>query len=165
MKEDKMDIESDCSTPALYSNEKEKMSSKNHKIKIPDNRKRRRKGENWDVAKSIRWLPKVMVKSEQAKAETMRELEIMRADADIKEAKTIVNDDIGRIGRILEYANFLIADLSRDSLYLFIEVPEMPRDAESNNSSSLQRPDHFSYLQRVVSFAYQKWCRPGAGND
>ncbi|GJY04656.1 trihelix transcription factor ASIL2 [Tanacetum coccineum] len=180
---DKMDIESDCSTPALYNNEKEKMSSKNHKIKIPDNRKRRRKGENWDVAKSIRWLPKVMVKSEQAKAETMRELEKMRADADIKEAKTIVNDDMGRIRRILDYANLLhimaiilwfyhllsdmknvlgslIADLSRDSLYLFIEVPEMPRDAESNNSSSLQRPDHFIYLQRVVSFASQKFLQP-----
>ncbi|GJT03830.1 hypothetical protein Tco_0838292 [Tanacetum coccineum] len=127
-----MDIESDCSTPTLYINEKEKMSSKNHKIKIPDNRKGRRKGENWDVAKSIRWLPKVMVKFKQAKAETMRELEKMRADADIKEAK-----------------QSLIADLSRDSLYLFIEVPEMPRDEESNNSSSLQRPDHYSYLQSV----------------
>nr|GFB91294.1 hypothetical protein [Tanacetum cinerariifolium] len=149
------------------------MSSKNHKIKIPHNRKTRRKGENLDVAESIRWLPKVMVKSEQAKAETMRELEKMRVDADIKEAKTIVNDDIGRIRRILDYANLLhvmardtrnsseqllgrSSDLSRDSLYLFIEVPEMPRDAESNNSSSLQRPDHFSYLQRVVSFASQK---------
>ncbi|GJY11075.1 hypothetical protein Tco_0379260 [Tanacetum coccineum] len=121
-----------------------------------------------------------MVKSKQAKAETMRELEKMRADADIKEAKTIVNDDMGRIRRILDYANLLhimaiilwfyhllsdmknvlgslIADLSRDSLYLFIEVPEMPRDAESNNSSSLQRPDHFIYLQRVVSFASQNW--------
>lgn len=84
---DKMDIESDCSTPALYSNEKEKLSSKNHRTKMPDNRKRRRKRENWDVAESIRWLAKVMVKSEQAKAETMRELEKMRADADIKRSE------------------------------------------------------------------------------
>ncbi|PWA81644.1 sequence-specific DNA binding transcription factor [Artemisia annua] len=53
---DKMDIESDCSTPALYT-------------------------------ESIRWLAKVMVKSEQAKAETMRELEKMRADADIKRSE------------------------------------------------------------------------------
>nr|GEX65011.1 hypothetical protein [Tanacetum cinerariifolium] len=111
---DKMDIESGGSIPALYINEKEKMSSKNDKIKIPENRKRQRKGENWDVAESIRCL---------------------------------------------------IADLYRDSLYLFIEVLEMPRDVESNNSSSLQMPDHFSYLHRVVSFASHKWCRPGAEND
>lgn len=81
---DKMEIESDCSTPALYSNDKEKIQPKNNKTKITDNKKRRRKGDNWDVAESIRWLAKVMVRSEQAKVETMRELEKMRADAEIK---------------------------------------------------------------------------------
>lgn len=72
---EKMEIESDCSTPALYSNE---IDRKNRKAK------RRRKGEKWDVGESIRWLAKVMVRSEQAKVETMRELEKMRADAEIK---------------------------------------------------------------------------------
>lgn len=81
---EKMEIETDCSTPALYSNDKEKIQTKNHKTRIPDNRKRRRKSENWDVAESIRWLAKVMVRSEQAKVETMRELEKMRADAEVK---------------------------------------------------------------------------------
>ncbi|KAI3709945.1 hypothetical protein L2E82_39715 [Cichorium intybus] len=81
---EKMDIETDCSTPALYSNDKEKIPTKSHKSRITDNRKRRRKGENWDVAESIRWLAKVMVRSEQAKVETMRELEKMRADAEVK---------------------------------------------------------------------------------
>lgn len=81
---EKMEVETDCSTPALYSNEKEKKQTKNHKTRMTDNRKRRRKGENWDVAESIRWLAKVMVRSEQAKVETMRELEKMRADAEVK---------------------------------------------------------------------------------
>lgn len=81
---EKMEIETDCSTPALYSNDKEKIPSKNHKTRITDSRKRRRKSESWDVAESIRWLAKVMVRSEQAKAETMRELEKMRADAEVK---------------------------------------------------------------------------------
>ncbi|XP_076960346.1 uncharacterized protein LOC143636707 [Bidens hawaiensis] len=83
---EKMEIETDCSTPALYSNdqEKDKVQIKNHKTRIPDSRKRRRKGENRDVAESIRWLAKVMMRSEQAKAETMQEVEKMRADAEIK---------------------------------------------------------------------------------
>ncbi|XP_076896671.1 uncharacterized protein LOC143549714 [Bidens hawaiensis] len=83
---EKMEIETDCSTPALYSNDKEKdkVQIKNHKTRIPNSRKRRRKGENRDVAESIRWLAKVMMRSEQAKVETMREVEKMRADAEIK---------------------------------------------------------------------------------
>ncbi|KAI3741544.1 hypothetical protein L1987_59218 [Smallanthus sonchifolius] len=81
---EKMETETECSTPALYSNDKEKIKTKNHKTRITDNRKRRRKGENWDVAESIRWLAKVMMRSEQAKLETMRELEKMRADAEVK---------------------------------------------------------------------------------
>ncbi|XP_071715561.1 uncharacterized protein [Rutidosis leptorrhynchoides] len=81
---EKMEIESDCSTPALYSNDNEKMQSKDQKTRITEGKKRRRKGENLDVATSIRWLAKVMVKSEQAKVETLRELEKIRADAEIK---------------------------------------------------------------------------------
>ncbi|KAF5810662.1 putative transcription factor Trihelix family [Helianthus annuus] len=83
---EKMEIETDCSTPALYSNdkEKEKIETKNHKTRVRESRKRRRKGDNWDVAESIRWLAKVMMRSEQAKVETMREVEKMRADAEVK---------------------------------------------------------------------------------
>ncbi|KAK1420346.1 hypothetical protein QVD17_21864 [Tagetes erecta] len=81
---EKMEIETDCSTPALYSNEKQKARAKNHKTRITESKKRRRKGENGDVAESIRWLAKVMMRSEQAKVETMRELEKMRAEAEIK---------------------------------------------------------------------------------
>ncbi|KAL8192265.1 hypothetical protein R6Q57_027932 [Mikania cordata] len=81
---DKMEIETDCSTPALYSNDKEKTHMKNHKTKVSDSRKRRRKGENWDIGESIRWLTKAMMRSEQAKVETMKELEKMRADAEVK---------------------------------------------------------------------------------
>ncbi|KAI3681008.1 hypothetical protein L6452_35789 [Arctium lappa] len=110
---EKMEIETDCSTPALYSNDKEKIQSKNHKTRITDNRKRRRKSENWDVAESIRWLAKVMVRSEQAKAETMRELEKMRADAEVKRGEI----DLKRTEIIahtqLEIARLLAASLGK----------------------------------------------------
>ncbi|KAK9055995.1 hypothetical protein SSX86_027082 [Deinandra increscens subsp. villosa] len=81
---EKMEIETDCSTPALYSNDNEKAQTKNHKTRITDSRKRRRKGENWDVAESMRWVARVMMRSEQAKVETMREVEKIRADAEVK---------------------------------------------------------------------------------
>ncbi|KVH88802.1 hypothetical protein Ccrd_025531 [Cynara cardunculus var. scolymus] len=109
---EKMEIETDCSTPALYSN-KEKIQSKNHKTRMTDGRKRRRKSENWDVAESIRWLAKVMVRSEQAKAETMRELEKMRADAEVKRGEI----DLKRTEIIahtqLEIARLLAASLGK----------------------------------------------------
>lgn len=110
---EKMEIETDCSTPALYSNDKEKIQSKNHKTRITEGRKRRRKSENWDVAESIRWLAKVMVRSEQAKAETMRELEKMRADAEVKRGEI----DLKRTEIIahtqLEIARLLAASLGK----------------------------------------------------
>lgn len=111
---EKMEIETDCSTPALYSNDKEKIQSKNHKTRITGSRKRRRKGENWDVAESIRWLAKVMVKSEQAKVETMRELEKMRVDAEVKRGEI----DLKRTEIIahtqLEIARLFATSLGKD---------------------------------------------------
>ncbi|KAI8545989.1 hypothetical protein RHMOL_Rhmol07G0080600 [Rhododendron molle] len=71
--------DTDSSTPALYS-DKEKMRSKNSKTRT-DKKKRRRVGE---VAESIRLLAEVVVRSEQARMETMRELEKMRAEAEAK---------------------------------------------------------------------------------
>lgn len=72
-------VDTDSSTPALYS-DKEKMKSKNSKPRL-DKKKRRRGGE---VAESIRLLAEVVVRSEQARMETMRELEKMRAEAEAK---------------------------------------------------------------------------------
>ncbi|KAL6327685.1 hypothetical protein AAG906_022625 [Vitis piasezkii] len=42
------------------------------------------KKEDWEVAESIRWLAEVVVRSEQARMDTMRELERMRVEADAK---------------------------------------------------------------------------------
>ncbi|KAF7137545.1 hypothetical protein RHSIM_Rhsim07G0067700 [Rhododendron simsii] len=72
--------DTDSSTPGLYS-DKEKMKSKNSKSRT-DKKKRRRGGG--EVAESIRLLAEVVVRSEQARMETMRELEKMRAEAEAK---------------------------------------------------------------------------------
>lgn len=78
---DKVAMETDSSTPALYS-DKEKLKSK--KIKMRIEKKKRRRREDWEVAESIRWLAEVVVRSEQARMDTMRELERMRVEADAK---------------------------------------------------------------------------------
>ncbi|XWS65477.1 hypothetical protein CRYUN_Cryun05aG0116200 [Craigia yunnanensis] len=78
---DKIAIETDSSTPALYS-DKEKLRSK--KLKTKMEKKKRRKKEEWEIAESIRWLAEVVLKSEQARMETMREIEKMRVEAEAK---------------------------------------------------------------------------------
>ncbi|KAK9282880.1 hypothetical protein L1049_011105 [Liquidambar formosana] len=78
---DKNAMETDSSTPALYS-DKEKLKSK--KVKTRMEKRKRRRREDWEVAESIRWLAEVVVRSEQARMDTMRELERMRADAEAK---------------------------------------------------------------------------------
>lgn len=49
-------------------------------------KKRRREGSNsWeDVSESIRWLAEAVVRSEQVRMDTMRELERMRGEAEAK---------------------------------------------------------------------------------
>ncbi|KAA8537336.1 hypothetical protein F0562_026977 [Nyssa sinensis] len=78
---DKIPVETDSSTPALYS-DKEKLKSK--KLKLRMEKKKRRRREDWEVAESIRWLAEVVVRSEQARMDTMRDLERMRAEAEAK---------------------------------------------------------------------------------
>ena len=74
-------METDSSTPALYS-DKEKLRSKKLKMKLE--KKKRRRKEEWEIAESIRWLAEVVVRSEQARMETMKEIEKMRAEAEAK---------------------------------------------------------------------------------
>ncbi|XWS08279.1 hypothetical protein CRYUN_Cryun41cG0066200 [Craigia yunnanensis] len=78
---DKMAMETDSSTPALYS-DKEKLRSK--KLKMKMEKKKRRKKEEWEIGESIRLLAEVVLKSEQARMETMREIEKMRVEAEAK---------------------------------------------------------------------------------
>ncbi|XP_048326988.2 trihelix transcription factor ASIL2 [Ziziphus jujuba] len=76
-------IETDSSTPALYS-EKERLRTKKMKMKMEKKNVKRRRKEQYGVAESIRWLAEVVVKSEQARMETMREIERMRVEAEAK---------------------------------------------------------------------------------
>ncbi|XVF82363.1 hypothetical protein PTKIN_Ptkin16aG0040900 [Pterospermum kingtungense] len=79
---DKIAMETDSSTPALYS-DKDKLRLKKMKMKM-ENKKKRRKKEEWEIAESIRWLAEVVLKSEQARMETMKEIEKMRVEAEAK---------------------------------------------------------------------------------
>ncbi|XP_022764374.1 trihelix transcription factor ASIL1-like [Durio zibethinus] len=95
---DKIAMETDSSTPALYS-DKQKLGSK--KLKMKMEKKKRRKKEEWEIGESIRWLAEVVLKSEQARMETMREIEKMRAEAeakrgemDLKRAEIIANTQL-----------------------------------------------------------------------
>ena len=75
-------VDTDSSTPALYG-DKEKMKSKS--LKTRADKKKRRREEEWAVVgDSIRWLAEVVVRSEQARMDTMREVEKMRAEAEAK---------------------------------------------------------------------------------
>ncbi|CAA2976181.1 Hypothetical predicted protein [Olea europaea subsp. europaea] len=78
---DKNLMEIDSSTP-LSCRRKDKLKSKNLKTKM--GRKVKRRGEESNIAESIRWLAEVVLRSEQARMETMRELERIRAEADAK---------------------------------------------------------------------------------
>lgn len=76
-------METDSSTPALYSDKEKLRSKKIMKMKM-DQKKKRRKKEEWEIGESIRWLAEVVLKSEQARMETMREIEKMRVEAEAK---------------------------------------------------------------------------------
>jgi len=82
-------IESDSSTPALYS-EKEKVRCNKRKMKSEKKKKRVRRNSNsnnsedMEIAESIRWLAEVVVRSEESRMETMKEIEKMRVEAEAK---------------------------------------------------------------------------------
>ena len=54
-------------------------------MKMKRKKRRREEGNSWeDVADSIRWLAEAVVRSEQVRMDTMRELERMRVEAEAK---------------------------------------------------------------------------------
>ncbi|KAL2337201.1 hypothetical protein Fmac_011647 [Flemingia macrophylla] len=76
--------DSDSSTPALYS-EKDKVRCNKRKMKSESNKRRRNNNEdNMEIAESIRWLAEVVVRSEQTRMDTMKEIERMRVEAEAK---------------------------------------------------------------------------------
>lgn len=76
--------EADSSTPPIDNN----LNTANTKTRRNRNRKekwtKRRREEYWETGESIRWLAEVVVRSEQARMETLREIERMRAEAEAK---------------------------------------------------------------------------------
>ncbi|KAJ7949359.1 Trihelix transcription factor [Quillaja saponaria] len=102
-------LETDSSTPALYSNKEFRCNKRNMKMENNDNK--RRKKEELDIAESIRWLAELVVKSEQARMDTMKEIERMRVEAetkrgemDLKRTEIIANTQL-EIARILASVN------------------------------------------------------------
>ncbi|CAL1413607.1 unnamed protein product [Linum trigynum] len=85
--------DSDSSTPALVHSDDEKQR-KNNKFgkRVKMKRKssaggggaRRTTRSEWGMAESIRWLAEVVVRSEQARMDTAREIEKMRMEAEAK---------------------------------------------------------------------------------
>ncbi|KAK4414557.1 Trihelix transcription factor ASIL2 [Sesamum alatum] len=84
--------DTDSTTPEIYT-EKEinpsrqpclKGKAGERKGKPEMNNKRKSREEYWEIGDSIRWLAEVVARSEQARMETMREIERMRADAEAK---------------------------------------------------------------------------------
>lgn len=96
-------LETDSSTPTC-SGDKETPKKKKKKKK---KRKMDEERDDWDLADSVRWLAEVVVRSEQARIDTMRELERIRAEAeakkgemDLKRTQIIANTQL-EIARLL----------------------------------------------------------------
>ncbi|KAL5170068.1 Trihelix transcription factor ASIL2 [Glycine soja] len=77
-------MDSDSSTPALYS-EKDKVRCNKRKMKSENNKRRRNNNnEDMEIVESIRWLAEMVVRSEQTRMDTMKEIERMRVEAEAK---------------------------------------------------------------------------------
>lgn len=77
--------ETDSSTPALYSDKRDQGQKLNKLMKRKRMRRTAREDGSWDdIADSIRWLAEAVVRSEQARMDTMREVERMRVEAEAK---------------------------------------------------------------------------------
>ncbi|KHN37684.1 hypothetical protein glysoja_007387 [Glycine soja] len=103
-------LDTDSSTPALYSQKEELRSNKRKKKTIDHNTGRRRK-EYVEIAESLRWLAEAMIRSEQARMDTMKEIERMRVEAeakrgemDLKRTEIIANTQL-EIARIFASVN------------------------------------------------------------
>ncbi|GAU28263.1 hypothetical protein TSUD_118700 [Trifolium subterraneum] len=79
----KNQVDTDSSTPALYS-EKDERRSKKRRMRTENNNNKRQKKEAMGIAESIRWLAEVVVRSEQTRMETLKEIEKMRVEAEAK---------------------------------------------------------------------------------
>ncbi|KAL8529245.1 hypothetical protein ACS0TY_006609 [Phlomoides rotata] len=82
--------DSDSSTPPIDHFLKEipslkaRLKKKNNYIERKDKSMKRAREEYLEIGESIRWLAEVVVRSEQTRMETMKEIERMRAEAEAK---------------------------------------------------------------------------------
>ncbi|XP_050882348.1 trihelix transcription factor ENAP1 isoform X1 [Lathyrus oleraceus] len=103
-------LETDSSTPALYS-EKDEQRCKKRRMRSENNNNKRQKKESIGIAESIRWLAEVVVRSEQTRMDTLKEIEKMRVEAEakrgemeIKRTEIIANTQL-EIARIFASVN------------------------------------------------------------
>ncbi|XP_068659431.1 trihelix transcription factor ENAP1-like isoform X2 [Aristolochia californica] len=80
--EEKLPPETESSTP-VYDGHRETSKTR---LKMKKRSKKKHK-EEFEVAESVRWLAEVMLRSEQARMETMKELERIRAETEAQRAK------------------------------------------------------------------------------
>ncbi|KAL0387799.1 UNVERIFIED_CONTAM: Trihelix transcription factor ASIL2 [Sesamum radiatum] len=73
--------DTDSSTAAVHA---DKEKSKGEKANNNTMKRRRDQGHAGEIGESIRWLAEVVVRSEQARMETMREIERIRVEAEAK---------------------------------------------------------------------------------
>ncbi|KAL0413526.1 UNVERIFIED_CONTAM: hypothetical protein Sradi_1554300 [Sesamum radiatum] len=73
--------DTDSSTAAVHV---DKEKSKGEKTSNNAIKRRRDEGHAGEIGESIRWLAKVVVRTEQARMETMREIERIRVEAEAK---------------------------------------------------------------------------------
>lgn len=78
--------ETDSVTPKCDSAEDRTLSPSAGR-KVKKTRKRERGDRSWEVAESVRWLAEVMLQSEQARADAMKEVEKIRADVEAHKAQ------------------------------------------------------------------------------
>ncbi|XP_077219281.1 sequence-specific DNA binding transcription factor [Tasmannia lanceolata] len=86
----------ECDAKKLFNDKLDKEEEEEEKsmIKMKTKKKNKNKRKKWaeemedlGVDKSVEWLAEVMIRSEQVRMETMRELETIRAETEAKKAK------------------------------------------------------------------------------
>ncbi|KAL5994609.1 hypothetical protein ACLOJK_024662 [Asimina triloba] len=105
---EKAPVETDSSTP-ICNNDSPKTTAI---VK----RKRGRREEGEEVAESVRWLAEVVVRSEQARLETMRELERMRGEAESRKGEIDLKRTEIMANAQLEIARLLVGKSSDGNL-------------------------------------------------
>lgn len=102
---DKNPTETDSSTPAIYSHE-----NQDHGSKKPKTMKRKQMkvvGGEGKIVKSIRWLAEAIMRSEQVRMETMKEVERMRIEAEARRGEIDLKRTEIIAGTQLEIARIL----------------------------------------------------------